>query len=316
MSIATLIAGKNAITFKSYGHNIAGLLFTPEDFDPAKKYPTILFNDPGLSVKEMMGSIYGQKMAERGYVYLCYDRMGLGESEGPKHKIKVDQAVEVTRDAISYLRTLPFVDRDRLYGAGCCAGSISMVTTAFTDKRLAAVATVSALLEVMGVAYSMMDREAVIQMYKSANEARQQEYETGEVVLYDNMPFRDEGEPFPEGTPQDVIEGYDYYKTARCGLGTNYNSMVNVTFTEDTFYSGFERYAEYFYTPYLGIVGEKSNNYHLTDEFYQNCSEPKELLVVEGSSHVDLYDGGQYGDKYLDLAADKMDEFFKKYRNS
>jgi len=309
MSTAMLKAGKNTITFKSHGYNIAGLLFTPDDFDPAKKYPTILFNEPGLSVKEMMGSAYGLKMAKRGYLYLCYDRLGLGESEGPRHKIKVDQAVEVTRDAISYLRTLPFVDRERLYGAGCCAGSISMVTTAFTDKRLAAVATVSALLEVMDAAYSAMDKEAVIQMYKQANEARQQEYETGEVVLYDNMPVRDE--PFPEDTPQVVIDGYDYYKTARCGLGTNYSSMLNVTFTEDTFYSGFERYAEYFYTPFLGIVGEKSGNFSLTDGFYQKCSEPKELLVIEGANHVDLYDG----DQYIEIAADKMDQFFKKYRN-
>lgn len=254
MDTTTITAGKNAVTFKSFGVNIAGLLFAPDDFDPAQKYPTIVFNDPGLSVKEMMGSVYGEKMAKRGYVYLCYDRMGLGESDGPRHKLKVDQAVEVTRDAISYLRTLPFVDRDRLYGAGSCAGSISMVTAAFTDRRLAAVATVSALLEVAGMAYSLMDKDTVVQMYKAANEARQHEYETGEVVLNDNMPFRDESEPFPDGTPEDVIEGYDYYKTVRCGLSTaNYSSMVNVTFNEDTFYSGFARYAEFFYTPYWAL---------------------------------------------------------------
>lgn len=63
-------------------------------------------------------------------------------------------------------------------------------------------------------------------------------------------------------------------------------------------------------------MGEKSNNYELTNGFYQNCSEPKELYVIEDASHVDLYDGGAYGDKYLDLAADKMDEFFKQYNNS
>ncbi|MBV7337888.1 alpha/beta hydrolase [Chloroflexi bacterium TSY] len=311
MANTTIQAGKNAITFKSFGINMAGLLFTPTDFDPTKRYPTILFNGPGLSVKEMMDSVYGPKMAERGYIFMGYDRMGLGESEGPRQKLKVDQAVEETRDAISFLRTLPFVDRDRLYGVGSCAGSISIVTVAFTGKRLAAVATISAILEAMGGTYNMMDREAVVARYRAANEARQHEYETGEVMLRDDMPVRDE--PFPEGTPQIVIEGYDYYKTERSGLGTNYSSMLNVTFDEDTFYSGFERYADVFYTPFLGIVGENSAAFAMTDGFYQKCREPKELLVIEGANHVDLYDGGSEGDKCLNIAADKMAEFFPKH---
>ncbi|MDN5210506.1 alpha/beta hydrolase [Fulvivirgaceae bacterium BMA12] len=302
-------SGVNKVTFKAqaFNVNISGLLFTPEGFDSSQKYPTILFNEPGLAVKEMMGSAYGKQMARRGYVYLCWDRMGFGDSEGPKHKLKVDQAIEQTRDAISYLRTLPFVDRDRLYGAGTCGGSISMVTTAFTDKRIKAVATISAVLGAEGWVYGGMDREAVIELYKSANEARQKEYETGEVVLYDNMPERDE--PFPDGTPVEVSDGYEYYKTNRCGLGTNYSSLLNLSNNEDVFLGGFVRYADIFYTPYLGIVGKNSAYYANTDDFYQNCSEPKELFVVEGAGHVDLYDK----EEFITQAADKMDVFFKKY---
>ena len=299
----------NKITFKAqaFNANIAGLLFTPEGFDPSKKYPTILFNEPGLAVKEMMGSAYGKEMAKRGYVYLCWDKMGFGESEGPKSKLKVDQAIEVTRDAISFLRTLPFVDKNHLYGAGSCGGSISMVSAAFTDKRLKAVATISAVLGADGWVYDTTEKDAVIEMYKNANEARQKEYETGEIQLYDMVPERNE--PFPEGTMKEVVDGYEYYKTDRCGLGTNYSSMLNVTNTEDIFLGGYVRYADIFYTPFLGIVGKNSSYYDKTADFYQNCSEPKELFVVEGAGHVDLYDK----EEFIVQAEAKLDEFFKKY---
>ena len=300
--------GKNKVSFKTQAYNaeLAALIFVPEDFDSSKKYPTILFNEPGLAVKEMMGSAYGKQMAERGYVYMCWDRMGLGESGGPKHKLKVDQAIEETRDAISFLGTLPFVDRNQLYGMCSCGGSISMISAAFTDKRLKAVATVSALLGAGSGLYGA-GKEAILETYNAANEARQKEYETGEVQLFDMMPLRDQ--PFPEETPRLVKEGYDYYKTELCGLGTNYSSMLNITNNEDTFLDGFVRYADVFYTPYLGIVGSESIVFNLTDDFYQKCSEPKELFVVDGASHVDLY----VKKEYITKAADKADKFFQKY---
>ncbi|MEM7297047.1 MAG: alpha/beta hydrolase [Bacteroidota bacterium] len=301
-------AGVNKVTFKTqaYDADLSALLFAPENFDASKKYPTILFNEPGLAVKEMMGSAYGKQMVRKGYVYMCWDRMGFGESGGTKHKLKVDQAIEETRDAISYLRSLPFVDRDKFYGMCSCGGSISMISAAFTDKRLKAVASISALLGAGSGLYGA-GKEAVLNTYNAANEARQKEYETGEVQLYDMMPLRDE--PFPEDTPRLVKEGYDYYKTDLCGLGTNYSSMLNITNNEDTFLDGFVRYADIFYTPYLGIVGSESIVYNLTDDFYQKCSEPKELFVVDGASHVDLY----IKEEYVTIAADKADEFFKKY---
>lgn len=305
-------AGKNEVKFWSQGVQLAGLIFTPADFDASKSYPTVVFSGPFNQIKEQMGTVYGEKFAEKGYVFLSFDHLGYGDSEG---EIRDNEnsfiKMESIRDAISYLGTLEFVDRDKLYGLGGCASGGYIPIVATTDKRLKAIATVSGMMNNTMSYFGVMTREQLMPIFAMANEARQKAYETGDVEYYDalNMSAVD-----PDNLPEGAVgEGYDYYMTERAGSATypNYSHLAPKTLMENAPLTSAVALAPYLYTPYLGIYGEKAmaDTAPLTTMFYEAASEPKELFEVPGASHVSLYDI----DEHVDQAVEKMDEFFKKY---
>lgn len=311
-------SGKNEIKFRSQGVNLAGLLFLPENFDSNKKYPAVVFSGPFNQIKEQMGAVYGKKMAAKGYVFLSFDHLGYGDSEG---KIRDNEnsfiKMESIRDAISYLGTLEFVDRAKLYGLGGCASGGYIPLVAVTDKRLAAVATVSGMMDNKASYFGAMAKEQLMPLFEMANEARQKQYETDEVEYYDALGMAN----IPEDQ-REANEGYDYYMTARAGKETypNYTHLAPKILMENAPLTSAVDYAPYLYTPYLGIIGEKAlpkkgetltplHTAPLTVNFYNAASEPKELYEVPGATHVSLYDI----DKDVDQAVNKMDEFFKKY---
>ena len=314
MNVEKLKAGVNDVVFPSEGFKLSGLLFLPEGFDRSKKYPTVVMTMPFLQVKEQTGSVYGWKLAEKGYAAFVFDHRGYGESEGRLRSYEYTPAkLEGIADAISFLRMHDFVDRDRIYGLGICAGGTHIVTTALTDKRLKAIATVSANLSNAKKFFDAMDRETAIQRLLTANEAHQKYYEPG---VQENVDFFGlERGPFPDDAPILAREVYDYYMTERAGQETypNYTHKTPIFAHED-----YPRYsalamAPYLYTPYLGIYGSESmnDNGSMTVDFYHAASEPKKLYEVEGASHFSLYDI----DKDVDRAISRMTAFFQKYGN-
>ena len=306
------VSGKNSVTFKSQGAELAGNLYIPEGFDTSGKYPTVVFSGPFNQVKEQMGAKYGQKFANKGYVFLAFDHLGYGDSEGEKRDSENPFIkMESIRNAISYLRTLPFVNREKFYGYGACASGGYMPLVAVTDKRMKAIATVSGMMDNQASYFGVMTKEQLMPLFAFANEARQKEYEGGEVEYYDALNF---GGVDPNNLPEGAVgEGYEYYMTERAGAQTypNYSHLGPKTLMEVAPLASAKSYAPYLYTPYLGIYGEKAmmDTAPLTTMFYEACSEPKELHEVAGASHVSLYDI----DEHVDKAVDKMDEFFKKY---
>ena len=307
-------AGINKVAFRSQGVMLSGLVFTPENFDENQQYPTVVYSGPFNQVKEQMGTAYGKKFAENGYVFLSYDPYSFGESEGEvRNNEHAHYKMESIRDAISFLRTLPFVNREKFYGYGGCASGGYMALVAVTDKRLKAIATVSGMMDNQASYFNAMTKEQITPLFEFANEARQKQYETGEAEYYDvlNMAKTDPSN-----------EGYDYYMTKRAGAQTypNYSHLAPQTIMENAPMTSAVLYAPYLYTPYLGIIGEKSipkkgeqilplHTGPLTVSFYNAASEPKELFEVPGASHVDLYDK----EEFVTQVVDKMDKFFRKY---
>ncbi len=305
-------AGKNEVTFKSQGVNLAGNLYLPENFDTSNQYPTIVFSGPFNQVKEQMGAKYGEKFAAKGYVFLAFDHLGYGDSEGEiRDNENAFIKMESIREAISYLGTLSFVNREKLYGYGGCASGGYLPIVATTDKRLKAIATVSGMMNNTMNYFGVMTKEQLMPLFAMANEARQKAYETGEVEYYDALNM---GAIDPANLPEGAVgEGYDYYMTERAGAATypNYSHLAPKTLMENVPLTSAVALAPYLYTPYLGIYGEEAmiDTAPLTTMFYEAASEPKELFEVPGASHVSLYDI----DEHVDQAVDKMDEFFKKY---
>jgi fermentation-respiration switch protein FrsA (DUF1100 family) len=252
-------------------------------------------------------------MAVKGYVFLSFDHLGYGDSAGKIRNYENPSIKqESIRNAVSYLRTLSFVNKEKLYGLGVCASGGYMPIVATTDKRIKAVATVSGMMNNSAGYFGMMTKEQLMPLFQMANEARQRAYETEKVDYYDAL-----GMEMDEDTLNNLpkeggqYEGYDFYMTERAGSQTypNYSHRAPMILMEQAPISNAVAIAPYLYTPYLGIYGSKAETGPLTQMFYAAASEPKELFVVDGATHVSLYDI----DKYVDQAVDKLDEFFKKH---
>lgn len=306
-----LNSGKNHIFFQSQGVKLSGLLFLPEGFSLEKQYPTVVITPPFNQIKEQTGSVYGTKLAANGFIAFAFDHKGYGESEGELRSYEYTPAfLEGISDAISFLRMHSFVDRERLYGLGICAGATHIVTTALTDKRLKAIATVSGMLNNQASFFATVSRKQAVAALQVANEAHQKYYETGVQENVDLLGL----ETKPAESALEVNkEGYNFYMTKRGGKETypNYTHKGPMFVHED-----YPRYnavamAPNLYTPYLGIYGSKAMNSTgpLTVVFYEAASEPKELYEVEGAGHVSLYDI----DKDVDRAIAKMTNFFLQY---
>lgn len=308
----TIASGRNVISFDSMGYKLAAHLYTPEDFDPNASYPAVVLSSAFNQVKEQTGAVYAPILAERGYVTIVFDHIGYGDSEGElRNNENSFVKIESIRDATSFMGTLPFVDRDNLFGLGICASGGYMALVATTDKRLKAIASVSGMLGNKKSYFETMDRETITALIAAQNAGRQKAYETGKVEYVDAL-YMDAAKNAPEGSA--MHEGYDYYMTARAGAETypNYSHLSPSFMLEAPLLADAMSYADVLYTPFIGIYGEKAETGALTVEFYEKASEPKQLVEVKGASHVSLYDNS----KDVESAVDAMDSFFKKYGTS
>lgn len=311
MALQDIKSGKNSIYFKSMGLNLAAHLYTPEGFDPTKNYPAVVFSSAYNQVKEQTGAVYAPMLAERGYVTIVFDHIGYGDSEGEIRNYENSfTKIESIRDATSFMGTLPFVDRDNLFGLGVCASGGYMALAATTDKRLKAMASVSGMLGNKQSYFSAMDRETITALIAAQNAGRQRSYETGAVEYVDPLGM-EAAKNAPKGTA--IREGYDYYMTARAGAETypNYTHLAPSYMLEAPMLADAMSYADVLYTPFIGIYGERAlvDTGSLTVDFYEKASEPKELVEIKGASHVSLYDVP----KDVERAVDAMDTFFKKH---
>lgn len=284
---------------------LAGLLFLPDNFSPLKKYPAVVFTGPFNQIKEQMGSFYGAKMAKQGYVFLAFDHQGYGESEGQIRNYEyLPSKVEGIQDAISFLRTLPFVDNHRVFGIGACAGATHMAYVALTDKRLKKIAFVSGMLANTSVHHIFTKKKDFEATLKRANVARQRYYETNTLEPFDALKL----EQNKESKIRDAREGYDYYMTERAGSITypNYTDKTPEFFIEDNARYSARAIARFITTPTLTIYGTKASTKLFSWLFQLAKKGPKKRFAVKGATHVDLYDV----DQYVDQVVDKMDAYF------
>ncbi|BDD04129.1 alpha/beta hydrolase [Aureibacter tunicatorum] len=312
MTELNLKPGKNTLFYQSNGAKIAGDLYLPEDFDASSSYPAIFFARPLSQVKEQASAVYGKKFAALGYVFFAFEPYNYGDSEGPIRNYESTEHILLNiSDGISFLRTMPFVNRDKLAGVGLCMGSMYMTYTGVSDKRLKVVVTISGYLNNASFLYNMMSKEQALQLLNMQAEEKQKYYETGEVHRADIMGgiFSEEGPT--EEMPKFFKDAYSYYFTKRAGKETYpaYSNMIPTFQPQADIRLNAIGFAPYFNTPYLGIRGSVAMTGPMTNEFYDKCTNPKELLVVENAGHFDLYDI----DEYVDQAINKINDFLNTH---
>jgi uncharacterized protein len=298
------------ITFKNqYNMTVAGNLFVPKGLNQNIKNPAIIVGHPMGAVKEQSANLYATKMAEQGFVTLSLDLSFWGESEGqPRNAVLPDVYAEDFSAAVDFLGTRPFVDRNRIGVIGICGSGSFVISAAKIDPRMKAIATVS--MYDMGAANrnGLKHSQTLEQRKKILEEAAEQRYVefTGGETRYTSGTEHE----LNEKTHPIQREFYDFYRTPR-GEYTPKSSSPKLT-THPTLSSNVKFMNFYPFVdietisprPLLFITGETAHSKEFSEEAYRLAGEPKELVIVPGAGHVDLYDRVQL------IPFDKLTSFF------
>lgn len=309
-------SGKNTVTFKSFGVNLVGDLYLPEDFNPNRKYKAIVSASPFPQVKEQVMATYGPEMATRGFVFLGFDYMGMGDSPalpGQYMKSRYQfRLMENTWDAVSYLGTLPFVEE--IYGMGVCQGGATIASVAITDHRIKKIATISGMMASDWMQWG--NRDAASQMIAAANASKQKIYETGEpdyistYGLTDDMSKEEliEISPFPE---KEAANSYDYYgRDGVKGPGTvkNFSNMHIADQPMQSLFCLAEHYGDKIVQPTLVIYGTNALTAPCSTGFIEKLTNNPEVLALDEFEHIHFY----YKPDAVKISADAAAEFFNK----
>ena len=300
---------KKTVHFPANGHKVAAILNVPEQAE-GKKNPALVCVHPGSSCKEQTAGIYAEKMAENGYVTIVFDASCQGESEGePRFAEFPAQRVADIHCAVDYLTTLDFVDQERIGVLGVCAGGGYAANAAMSDHRIKAVGTV------VGANIGRVQREScgdIIQTMEAAGKQRTAEMGGADPMIVGWIPGSREELEKSGITDIDIVEAVDYYTTPR---GQSHNSPNKLLFSSMSAMLSFDAFhlAEVLLTqPLQIIVGDKQGafgSYRDGQELYQRAaSQKKDILVLEGVSHYDLYD--QPGP--VAAATEKLTAFYRE----
>lgn len=302
-----------AVTFKNqYQMTVAGNLFIPKGLDLNSRHAAIIVGHPMGAVKEQSANLYAQKMADQGFITLSLDLSFWGESEGqPRNAVSPDLYAEDFSAAVDFLGTRAFVDRERIGVIGICGSGSFVISAAKIDPRLKAIATVS--MYDMGAANRNGLRHSVTleerkKILKEAAEQRYVEFSGGETKHTSGTVHT-----LTENSTPIEREFYDFYRTPRGEytpkggsptLTTHPTLTSNVKFMN--FYP-FDDIATISPRPMLFITGELAHSREFSEHAYKLAGEPKELVIIPGAGHVDLYDRVNL------IPFDKLTTFFRDH---
>jgi len=275
--------------------DIAADIHFPPDFDTSKKYPAIISAHPIGSCKDQTsGNVYGVALAKEGFVVIAFDRSFQGASGGEPRSIEdPTQAVEDFRRVADYLVTLPYVDEDRIGVLGICGGGGYAINAAMTERRIKAVGAVT------GANYGRLMRgnfTALNPIAALEAMARQRTAEArGEAVKVDDLlpPSPDEARRLGV-TDRDTLEATEYYRTPRGQKPNGLNRSVPSHQAAAVGWDAFHLAEVLLTQPLCVIVGDQVGAFGAYRDgceiIERAASKKKELVVLEGWSHYDLYD--------------------------
>ena len=295
------------VTFVNrYGITLAADLYIPKN---AKgKLPAIAVSGPFGAVKEQSSGLYAQTLAERGFLTIAFDPSFTGESGGtPRFVASPDINTEDFSAAVDYLSTRDDVDSERIGILGICGWGGMAINAASMDTRVKATvaSTMYDMTRVNAKGYfDAMNENDRYQLRKKLNEQRTTDYKNGYYALAGGVV-----DPLPADAPQFVKDYYAYYKTERGyhPRSLNSNSGWNVTSSLSFMTMPILSYAGEIRSAVMIVHGEKAHSrYFGEDAFKLLKGDNKELVIVPGANHTDLYD---QMDK---IPFDRIEAFYKK----
>ena len=294
------------VTFETqYGLTLAADLYTPKDAEG--KLAAIAVSGPFGATKEQSSGLYAMRMAERGFVTLAFDPSYTGESSGePRRTASPDINTEDFMAAVDFLSKLENVDAEKIGIIGICGWGGIALNAAAADTRIKAT-----------VASTMYDMTRVAgNGYYDSEDKEESRHVAREAIAKQRLadPKAMAGgviDPLPDDAPQFVKDYYDYYKTPRGyhARSGNSNDGWRVIGTQAYANSRFLYYINEIRSAVLVMHGEKAHSRYFGEAAYKYMvegkaegynvvgkpnpvPENKQLLIIPGASHCDLYDGG------------------------
>ena len=279
------------VSFKNrFGITLVADLYRPKNAEAP--LPALAVSGPFGAVKEQSSGLYAQTMAERGFLTIAFDPSFTGESSGePRYVASPDINTEDFSAAVDYLITRPDVDSAKIGIIGICGWGGFALNAAAIDTRIKATVAVT-MYDMSRVTangyFDSMDEDARYELRRKLNEQRTIDAKNGTYALAGGVI-----DPLPEDAPQFVKDYYAYYKTPRGyhPRSLNSNNGWNVTSSLSFINTPLLTYSSEIRSAVLVVHGEKAHSrYFSEDAFKKLKGDNKELLIVPGASHVDLYD--------------------------
>ena len=296
------------VSFRNrYGITLTADLYVPKN--AGGKLAAIAVSGPFGAVKEQSSGLYAQTLAERGFLTIAFDPSYTGESGGePRYVASPDINTEDFSAAVDYLSTRDDVDPERIGILGICGWGGLALNAAAIDTRIKATVT-STMYDMSRVNangyFDSMDADARYELRKQLNAQRTEDAKNGTYALAGGVI-----DPLPADAPQLVKDYYDYYKTERGyhPRSLNSNNGWNKTSALSFINMPLLSYSDEIRSAVLVMHGEKAHSrYFSEDAFKKLQGDNKELMIIPGASHVDLYDR-------MDIIPfDKIEIFFNNY---
>jgi|SRR6218665_33232 len=301
---------RQKVSFRNrYGITLSGDLYLPKNAE-SNQLAALAISGPFGAVKEQASGLYANQMAGRGFAALAFDPSFTGESSGePRNVASPDINTEDFSAAVDFLGLQKNIDRNRIGLIGICGWAGFALNATAIDKRIKAVATTSMydMTRVMSKGYNdVVTIEQRTQTLEQLGEQRWQDAANGSYAPSgNNLP-----EKLTGNEPQFVKEYFDYYKTSRGFHPRSINSNSSWTATTPLSFMNMPILTyvrEISPRPLLLIAGENAHSRYFSEDIFKAAAGPKELMIIPGSVHVDLYD------RLDKIPFSKLEDFFRQH---
>ncbi|WP_140938646.1 alpha/beta hydrolase [Sphingobacterium lumbrici] len=296
------------VTYKIKDITIVANVYTPANYNTSQKYPAIVLAHPNGGVKEQTAGLYGQRLAEQGYITIVADASYQGGSGGtPRNVDKPANRVEDIHAMADYISKYAGVDTSKIGLLGICGGGGYSLKAAQSDKRFKAIATLSmfnsGLVRCNGFMNSQLN--TIQERLKQASDARALEVTEGK-ILYSGVASITDEEIVK--TPTDLYrKGYEYYY--RTHAHPNSTFLYTTSSLMDLMTWDATDQIELINQPLLMIAGSKADTKYMTDEAFIKATNAKnkELFLIDGATHIQTY----WKPEYVKQAVDKLVNFYQ-----